>query len=80
VGLAVVAPDRSRDPLVVRDIQVVSDLCRHDRPPCQLSIQFRYLIITSSHFTSYIEFLKHGFASSSGFTNQSRMTPFTLVE
>ena len=74
------ARDRSGDPLVVRDIQVVSDWCRHDRPPCQLSIPFRYLIITSSHFTSYIEFLKHGFASSSGFTNQSRMTPFTLVE
>jgi hypothetical protein len=54
VGLAVVAPDRSRDPLVVRDIQVVSDLCRHDRPPCQLSVPFRYLIITSLRFTSYI--------------------------
>jgi hypothetical protein len=66
VGLAIVAPDRSRDPLVVRDIQVVSDLCRHDRAPCQLSIPFHYLIITSLHFTSYIDFPKHGFASSSG--------------
>jgi hypothetical protein len=41
-------------------------LCRHDRPPCQLPIPFRYLIITSLHFTSYLRFMKHGFASSSG--------------